>query len=112
MVIRLPGTPSPSGPQPGPDPAWAHFTRTTHTGAREGEPGQISMQAIRPDVAAYRVLGAPPASSRGDSGEVAGRRRNSHNSSVYISRLDRQTQRPSASLTRLPVMGEIAAGQY
>jgi repressor LexA len=39
--------------------------------------------------------------------------RNNHNSSVYVTSLDRTTTRKnSSSAGRLPLIGEIAAGQY
>src|SRR5947209_4185476 len=106
MVIRLPGTSTQHGPQPGPDPAWARFTRA----AVGDEACKVSLNAYKPDITAYRVLGREPVESA-PNGEQH-RQRNSHNSSVYVSHVDRYRTRSSASLTRLPVVGEIAAGQY
>jgi SOS-response transcriptional repressor LexA len=106
MVIRLPGTPAQRGPQPGPAPAWARYTRTEAPDKSTG----VSLQAYKPDITAYRILGREPqaAAARTDSA----RERNTHNSSVYVARLDRSRGKPAANLTRLPVVGEIAAGQY
>lgn len=99
MVLRLSGRESHSGPQLGPDPAWAAFMRTS------GKPGSLRLHARKPDVAAYRVLG--------DAARRAlARERNRHNSSVYVSSLDRNAGKRTADLARLPVLGEIAAGQY
>src|SRR5438874_10990162 len=106
MVIRLPGLATQYGPQPGPDPAWARFTRTVG----EGEAySKVGLNAYKPDITAYRVLGREPVASANESGP---QQRNAHNSSVYVSHVDRYRARPSVSLTRLPVVGEIAAGQY
>ncbi len=38
--------------------------------------------------------------------------RNRYNSSVYVARIDSFRERPNANTVRLPVIGEIAAGQY
>src|SRR5215208_4016418 len=108
MVIRLPGfSPQPpqTGPQPGPDPAWARFTRHT-----EGEARGVSLHSYRPDVTAYRVLGSEPRPTV--TGDGATRERNRHNSSVYVSSASRNAGKSAAGLMRLPVVGEIAAGQY
>src|SRR4051794_3895615 len=104
MVIRLSGQSTQLGPQPGPNPAWAHFTRS----AGEGEGGtKVSLNTYKPDITAYRILGSKPvANSHGEEH----RQRNAHNSSVYVSHVDRYRARPSKSLTRLPIVGEIAAG--
>lgn len=115
MVIRLPrvhkaGTHEHGarmGPQPGPDPAWAHFSRVPRT---EGQPGEIRLHARKPNVAAYRLLGADLREMAGSGAGV--RVRNSHNSSVYVARLDSSGERPSTNTSRVPVIGEIAAGQY
>ncbi len=102
----MPGLSTQRGPQPGPDPAWARFTRATG----EGEAGsKISLNAYKPDITAYHVLGREPVASAPGEEQV---RRNAHNSSVYVSHVDRYRTRPSTGLTRLPVVGEIAAGQY
>ncbi len=108
MVIRLPGLQASRGPQPGPDPAWARFTRAT---APQGQPTRINLRSYKPDVAAYRVLGLERASQY-EAEEI--RERNHYNYSVYVSRLQRyeDTGKASANSSRLPVIGEIAAGQY
>jgi SOS-response transcriptional repressor LexA len=106
MVIRLPGFSQQRGPQPGPDPAWARFSRDDEG---MGLPRRVTVYAYKPDVAAYRVIGTP---RRSEAEEVAGRVRNRHNSSVYISSLSSMARRSSAGLAKLPVVGEIAAGQY
>src|SRR5438128_1874635 len=56
MVIRLPGTQAQRGPQPGPAPAWARFTRTEAA----DKSTSVSLQAYKPDITAYRVLGREP----------------------------------------------------
>ncbi|HKP52702.1 MAG TPA: S24 family peptidase [Chloroflexia bacterium] len=99
MVLRLSGKEPQLGPQPGPDPAWATYTRTP------GKPGSLRVQARKPDITAYRVLGSEPL-------RAISRERNRHNSSVYVSSLDRYEGKRRADLSRLPVIGEIAAGQY
>ena len=116
MVIRLPGMstqpqPPQHGPQPGPDPAWAHFNRTRGDGETGHgiTPGRTRLHAYKPDVTAYRVLGREPAQAAREHGPME---RNGHNSSVYVSYADRYLGKPSNSLSRLPVVGEIAAGQY
>jgi|GEM_PF-1310964 len=103
MVIRLPGTSSQRGPQPGPDPAWADFVR-----GADG-PLKVSLYARKPDIAAYRILGAE---RRSRAQGNATRERNRYNSSVYVSDANHQRNKSSANATRLPVIGEIAAGQY
>jgi len=131
MVIRIPGIQLPKpqawhnaqeskgastgmGPQPGPDPAWARFNRTP--APVQGAAGSVSLQAYKPDVAAYRVLGRDPLASAEppSSGHPERRDRNAHNSSVYVSQLGLQQAQSSpgrnAKMTRLPVIGEIAAG--
>lgn len=99
MVIRLKDEGPHSGPQPGPDPAWAAFMR------QQGRANSVRIHARKPDVTAYRVLGVEPE-------RVRGRERNRHNSSVYVSTLDRYVGRRGSDVARLPVIGEIAAGQY
>jgi SOS-response transcriptional repressor LexA len=106
MVIRLPGVSSQRGPQPGPDPAWADFTRTSE------RPKKVSLYARKPDITAYRVLGTERVRDRAKAQGSPGRERNRHNSSVYVSHVDHSRNKPSASTSRLPVIGEIAAGQY
>lgn len=106
MVIRLPGQPTQLGPQPGPEPAWARFTRTV----TPGQPTRVSLQAYKPDIAAYKVLGRASQSRTGESENP--RERNTHNTSVYIAPIDRYQSKPAANISRLPVVGEIAAGQY
>jgi SOS-response transcriptional repressor LexA len=105
MVIRLPGISTQTGPQPGPEPAWARFIRTKES----GQASRISLQTTKPDITAYRVLGSerPGAQQSPQPWE-----RNKHNSSVYVSHVNRYLGKPAASLARLPVIGEIAAGQY
>jgi repressor LexA len=71
---------------------------------------RISVSAYKPDITAYRVLGREPA--REMLAETGPRERNRHNSSVYVASLDRWRGKPQSSLARLPVVGEIAAGQY
>ncbi|MEO8287676.1 MAG: S24 family peptidase [Chloroflexota bacterium] len=105
MVIRLPGFTQQSGPQLGPEPAWARFSVE---GGEQHQPRKVRMQAYKPDVAAYRVLGAE---RRSEAEVVAERVRNRHNSSVYISSMVRGAGK-QANLAHLPVIGEIAAGQY
>jgi len=114
MVIRLPGMPKTpdskvgsKGPQPGPDPAWAQFQRTS--APNPGGPGQVSLQARKPDVTAYRIMGREP---QIEHVTVAAPERNRHNSSVYVAYASRHRSKPAGSLSRLPVVGEIAAGQY
>jgi SOS-response transcriptional repressor LexA len=106
MEVRLPKLSAQRGPQPGPDPAWAQFTRT----ATPGQGTSLSLHAFKPDVTAHRILGREP--ERATSGEGHTPERNRHNSSVYVSHAGRYRDRPSTSLSRLPVIGEIAAGQY
>ena len=118
MVIRLPGLPTNrdpdrpqasrpqhmQGPQPGPAPAWAHFTR-------QGEPcrpGTVSLHSYKPDITDHRILGAARSDERGE----APRERNRHNSSVYVAHADRYRGKPASTMQRVPVVGEIAAGQY
>lgn len=105
MVITL-GKPIPNGPQPGPEPAWARFSRIR--GEQPGEPGHVSIHSYRPEVTAYRVLGAELQREM----EEGARERNRYNSSVYVAHASRYHGKPSSQLARLPVMGEIAAGQY
>lgn len=116
MVIRLSLTggsqqgarvPEALGPRPGPEPARARFMRH--------EPGRISLQALKSDVKAYRVLGiARRSQQEREAVEVAARVRNRYNKSVYTASLERQSasKAASANIARLPVIGEIAAGQY
>lgn len=112
MVIRLPGLSREReilGPQPGPDPAWARFKRQQTAGG--AHPAYtVSLQSFKPEITAYRVLGTER--SRSDIREVAERTRNRHNTGVYITTLERQAARHTAGTSRLPVVGEIAAGQY
>lgn len=107
MVIRLPELSQKRGPQPGPDPVWAHFTRDEDAKA---QPYRVSLYAYKPDVTAYRIIGADE--DRSEAQEVAAQVRNRHNSSVYISTLQRAARKTAAGLAHLPVIGEIAAGQY
>ena len=106
MVIRLGENGSALGPRRGPEPAWARSTRVEESGHRV-----VRVQALKPDSLAHRLLGADVA-SRHTSQEAAhgGRARNLYNKSVYLSSASRQ--RPNTEMSRLPVMGEIAAGQY
>lgn len=108
MVIRLPGLQASRGPQPGPDPAWARFTRATGS---QGQLTPVSLRSCKPNIAAYKVLGSERASQH-EAGEI--RERNRYNRSVYVARLQRYEDRSkvSANSSRLPVIGEIAAGQY
>jgi SOS-response transcriptional repressor LexA len=110
MVIRIPGIPAQRGPQPGPAPAWARFSRTE----APDKSTSVSLQAHKPDITAYRILGREPQPTPARMDAAGGtRERNTHNSSVYVARLDRFRGKPAAAnLTRLPVVGEIAAGQY
>jgi SOS-response transcriptional repressor LexA len=120
MVIKIPGLQIPGtqarrnsqeigGPQPGPDPAWARFARTAP--AQPGAPGSISLQAFKPEITGYRVLGRETQSPESKSSTMRVPERNSHNSSVYVAPLGISASRQS-KMTRLPVAGEIAAGQY
>src|SRR5690242_10938440 len=118
MVIRLPGfsqrgqqpgLQEQTGPQPGPDPAWARFSRMAPEAAAKAL-RRVSVSAYKPDITAYRVLGREPV--REMAREMGPRERNRHNSSVYVASLNRWQAKPQSSLTRLPVVGEIAAGQY
>jgi SOS-response transcriptional repressor LexA len=106
MVIRLPGIPAQRGPQPGPAPAWASFTRME----APDKSTSVSLQAYKPDITAYRVLGREPQAAPIRTDGI--RERNAHNSSVYVAPLARALGKAPASLARLPVVGEIAAGQY
>ncbi len=106
MVIRLPGLSQQRGPQPGPDPAWARFSRE-YDG--KGRPHRVTVYSYKPDVAAYRVMGTQ---ARTEAEEVAGHVRNRHNSSVYISSMSIMARKSSPGLAKLPIIGEIAAGQY
>lgn len=112
MVVRLPGFSQQSvrqvGPQPGPDPAWARYTIDSYS--EQGRPRKVSLHAYKPDVTAYRVLGMEQ--RRADTEVVADRVRNRHNGSVYVSTLARQAGKSVAGMAHLPVVGEIAAGQY
>src|SRR4051812_25081855 len=107
MVIRLPELSRKRGPQPGPDPAWAHFTRDEDA---KVQPYRVSLYAYKPDVTAYHIIGTDE--DRSEVQEVAARVRNRHNSSVYISTLQRAARKTAAGLAHLSVIGEIAAGQY
>lgn len=106
MVIRFSaGGSSQAGPQPGPDPAWARFMR-------QGQ-GRLSLQALKTDIKAYRVLGKERKRANAEAQREQGdRTRNKHNSSVYTSSLQRNGAKGSANAARLPLIGEIAAGQY
>jgi SOS-response transcriptional repressor LexA len=119
MVIRIPGflqgqheQPAAhtghqqSGPQPGPDPAWARFS--VEGGGDSGVPRKVSLRPYKPDVAAYRVLGAAPLP--GVRAQDEARTRNRHNTGVYVTSAAKATR--SAAALRLPVVGEIAAGAY
>jgi SOS-response transcriptional repressor LexA len=107
MVIRLPGFSQERGPRPGPDPAWARFTRDEDG---RGQPYRVNLYSYKPDVAAYRIMGLT--TERSEVEEVVGRVRNRHNSSVYISSMQRTERKPASGLAHLPIIGEIAAGQY
>ncbi len=114
MVIRLPGVHKASahqhgarlGPQPGPDPAWAHFSRALRA---KGQPEEVRLHARKRDIASYRVLGDDLREMVSSGGA---RVRNSHNSSVYVAQIDSFGERGAANTCRVPVIGEIAAGQY
>ncbi len=93
------------GPQPGPDPAWARFNRDF-----EAKRSAVRVQSLKPNVTAYRVLGAEPPFP-GRSGGMLPVTRNKHNSSVYVASMHRFQAR-AAGNRRVPVIGEIAAGQY
>ncbi|MEO5953471.1 MAG: S24 family peptidase [Chloroflexia bacterium] len=95
-----------SGPQPGPDPAWARFMRQ--------ERGRVTLQALKPDVKAYRILGKERKSVAQEvATNMSEQTRNKHNSSVYIAALERSnSKKNSSNAARLPLIGEIAAGQY
>src|SRR3954452_1531752 len=109
MVIRLPGMQAQRGPQPGPAPAWARFTRTQAA----DKSTSVSLQAYKPDITAYLILGRQPQAAPKQAGPARNaRERNTHNSSVYVASLNRFHGKPAANLARLPVVGEIAAGQY
>jgi SOS-response transcriptional repressor LexA len=69
----------------------------------------VTVYSYKPDVAAYHVIGTQ---GRSEAQEVAERVRNRHNSSVYISSISSMTRKPSPGLAKLPIIGEIAAGQY
>lgn len=110
MVIRLTGRGSGQGPQLGPEPAWAQFDRVAQP-AKAGQAAthRLSMRARKPDITAYRVLGTDLwGLPNNDDNPV----RNRHNSSVYVAHMDSLLKRPSANTCRVPVVGEIAAGQY
>lgn len=94
------------GPQPGPDPAWARFMRQ--------EQGRTSLQALKTDVKAYRVLGKERKSAAQEVAEhITEQTRNKHNSSVYIAALESSSANKKATnRARVPLVGEIAAGQY
>lgn len=104
MVISLRKQSQGSGPQLGPDPAWARFYREPAGVAVR----RVNVQALKPDITAYRVLGDYP----DEVGNAVDRVRNRYNSSVYVAQLDNFGQRSKANTMRLPVVGEIAAGQY
>src|SRR6478736_4304545 len=118
MVLRLPGFPqreqqtaTQAGPQPGPDPAWARFSRIVADAEEAaGAVRRVSVSAYKPDITAYRVLGREPL--RELLNDTGPRERNRHNRSVYVASLNRWRGKPQSSFTRLPVVGEIAAGQY
>lgn len=94
------------GPQPGPDPAWARFMRP--------ERGRVSMQALKTDAKAYRILGKERKTAAQEvAANISEQTRNKHNSSVYIAALERSNaKKNSSNAARLPLIGEIAAGQY
>ena len=106
MVIRIPGIQAQEqqGPHIGPDPAWARFTRT----AAPGRASSVSLQSFKPDITGYRVLGRERQSAPVESGDAE---RNRHNSSVYVTHASRYGGKRATDLSRLPVIGEIAAGQ-
>lgn len=121
MVIRLPGFSQQSGPQPGPDPAWARFTRDEEEYAQYPHSQQhpqrpqrpehrVNLYSYKPDITAHNIMGKD-SRLRSEAQEVAERVvRNRHNSSVYISSMGRMASGKSAA--HLPIIGEIAAGQY
>ncbi len=117
MVKWLARTPNrQEGPRPGPEPAWAHFTRARQS-AGPGDAGIVGFQAFKPDAGAYRIVGATPRSEAlaSQAHTDIGRQRNRYNSSVYVSRIDRYGGRGGktpADALRIPVIGEIAAGHY
>jgi len=84
---HAPGAPGPSGP------AWGSFER------RPG--GGVTLRETHRPAGAVRVLGTPPAA----------RRRNSANGGVYVVPAAR-SGRASGGTVSVPVIGEIAAGQY
>src|SRR5437762_3194400 len=92
MVIHLPGFSQQRGPQPGPDPAWARFTRDEDG---RGRPYRVSLHSYKPDIAAHRIMGLDVA-VRSEAEEVMGRVRNRHNSSVYISSMQHADRKPAS----------------
>jgi len=80
---------------PGLAPAWGAFERSAAGGG-------VTLQPARRPSDDLRVLGTP---------SVVGppRRRNAANSRVYVTDLTARTRRDTV---RIPVIGEIAAGQY
>lgn len=111
MVIRMPGKGMQQGPQLGPDPVWARFDRKQIAGGANGHTAtyKVSLHARKPDIAAYRVLGDDPRKIVSPGNE---RVRNSHNSSVYVASIEGLRERAGSNTCRVPVIGEIAAGQY
>ncbi len=91
--------PTRGGPDPlaaGLAPAWGAFQRSP-------DGAGVTLQAAQRSGAGLRVLGtAPPAG--------AARHRNAANSRVYVT--DLQSARTRRDTARIPVIGEIAAGQY
>ncbi len=116
MVIHLPGRHtsaapqrgSRTGPQPGPDPAWAHFSRVEQETADAKARHKVVLRARKPDITAYRLLGSDPHGVA----QAGVRVRNKHNSSVYVSSIAGLSAQPSSNTLRVPVVGEIAAGRY
>lgn len=104
MVVRLSGREQ-MGPQLGPDPVWAQFSVERGAGKASR---RVRVQARKPGAAEYRVLGNDPYAAF----DAEERVRNSYNSSVYVAHVDSFRNRAGASTVRVPVVGEIAAGQY
>lgn len=80
---------------PGLAPAWGAFQRSS-------EGGGVTLQPARHPSEDLRVLGTSPVAA-------SPRRRNAANSRVYVTDLATRVRR---DMVRVPVIGEIAAGQY
>ncbi|MDQ2806477.1 MAG: hypothetical protein M3Z04_06110 [Chloroflexota bacterium] len=80
---------------PGLAPAWGAFQRSS-------EGGGVTVQPVRRPSEDLRVLGTSPVAA-------SSRRRNAANSRVYVTDLATCVRRDTV---RIPVIGEIAAGQY